>query len=123
MMTTVEYLKARKRMCDRYVSSIPACEGCPLDSPNCTECSDYEETCPEEAIAIVEKWAKEHPEETILSDFLKKYPNAELTNEGWPTFCCEFLFKRDHNNSLCSSTQNCKKCWKRPLSEVQHNND
>lgn len=119
MMTTVEYLKAKKRMCDRYIDSAPTCEGCPLDNPDCTGCLDYEETCLEEVIEKVEKWAKENPEETILSDFLKKYPNAELTSGGWPLFCCEHLFKREHSNSLCSPVQSCKKCWSRPLSEVQ----
>ena len=123
MMTAVGYLRGRKRMCDRYIGNTPACEGCPLDNPNCTGCSDYEETYPEEVIQKVEKWAKENPEETILSDFLRKYPNAELTNEGYPWFCCEHLFKRDHSNSLCGPVQSCKKCWNRPLSEIQHDDD
>ena len=29
----------------------------------------------EETLAIVEKWSKEHPRKTFLSDLLEKYPN------------------------------------------------
>lgn len=121
MMTAVEYLRGRKRMCDRYIGNTPACEGCPLDNPNCTGCSDYEETCPEEVIRKVEKWVKENPEETILSDFLKKYPNANLGENDIPFFCCEQLFHKEEGKHC--PKKNCIECWNRPLSEVQYNND
>lgn len=72
-MDAVEYLKVKARMCD----SLKECGDCPLDKINNTDninCFDrhYEE----EAVAIVEKWAAEHPKKTRQSEFLKMFPNA-----------------------------------------------
>lgn len=72
MMDAVEYLKTLCRMCN-----------CP-----CHKCEFWKrlrrfETCeawrknhPEEAVAIVEQWAKEHPIKTRQSVFLEQWPNA-----------------------------------------------
>lgn len=57
------------------------CSQCVLNSKN----NPYEMDCvtfgmeiPEEAVAAVEKWAKEHPHETRMGDFLKKFPKATV---------------------------------------------
>lgn len=44
-------------------------------------CSDYTTTFSEEAVSIVEKWAKEHPRKTRQSEFLKMFPNALIFKE------------------------------------------
>lgn len=60
-MTAREYLMVRTRMCYKYES----CEGCPLniinEKYNCL-CFSVESQSQEEAVAIVEEWAREHPE-------------------------------------------------------------
>lgn len=73
-MDAVEFLKTLSRMCN--------CECC-----NCEfrkrlsvfeTCTSWRKTHPDEAVAIVEKWAKEHPAKTRQSEFLKHYPNARF---------------------------------------------
>ena len=68
-MDAVEYLKTIKRMCELHK---PICWGEDNHTPcelrikanaKGMSCSDYTTTFSEEAVAIVEKWAKEHPPE------------------------------------------------------------
>lgn len=61
-MTAREYIKQQFRMCMTQSDGVK-CEGCPL-SPSVTGeyCDTYEVLHPEQAVAIVEKWAREHPE-------------------------------------------------------------
>lgn len=78
-MNGVELLKTYKRMCDFY---DPECGNCELNAL----CS-HRESCiqvlmnyPENSIAIIEKWSKEHPVRTRQSEFLKTFPNTKLHN-------------------------------------------
>lgn len=63
-MEAVEFIKQKARMCDYYYGA--ACihndsgETCPAQSIDCGITTDE----PEQLVAIVEKWAKDHPEET-----------------------------------------------------------
>ena len=63
-MEALEFMKQRDRMCNYYCGE--ACthddsgETCPAESINCDISTDKSE----QLVAIVEKWAKEHPEET-----------------------------------------------------------
>lgn len=63
-MEALEFMKQKDRMCNYYCGE--ACthddsgETCPAESINCDISTDKTETL----VAIVEKWAKEHPEET-----------------------------------------------------------
>lgn len=82
-MDAVEYLKEAKRMCD----TVGDCRECPLNSSNtvipCKLVRDnWELTNPEKIVAIVEKWALEHPKKTRQSEFLKMFPNAKLGDSG-----------------------------------------
>ncbi len=62
-MSAREYIKQQFRMCMTQSDGVK-CEGCPL-SPSVTGeyCDTYEVLHPDQAVAIVEKWAQEHPEE------------------------------------------------------------
>lgn len=70
-MEAVEFIKQKARMCDYYCGE--ACthddsgETCPAESINCDISTDK----PEQLVAIVEKWAKEHPEETSAATYHK----------------------------------------------------
>lgn len=58
-MDAVKYLRERERMCGSYID----CIGCPLDNIGCALDNQrvrIEESYPEKAVAIVEKWSKEH---------------------------------------------------------------
>jgi hypothetical protein len=59
-MKAVDYLKEKARMCNFYTY----CSKCPLgEAGNSDEldCCDYELDYPEEAVEIVEKWARGNP--------------------------------------------------------------
>ena len=70
-MDAVEFLKAKIRMC----SNMDNCTSCGLYKEH-TDCDTRCFTYPDEAVAAVEKWAKEHPVKTRQSEFLKNYPYA-----------------------------------------------
>ena len=86
-------------------------------------CSDYTTTFSEEAVAIVEKWAKEHPRKTRQSEFLKMFPNAQIFKEILTINPCAIDSSRfdteechayDDNNAGCFACR--KKYW---LEEVK----
>lgn len=83
-MTAVDYLMAKKRM----HQTIKKCDNCPINSVVDGEnmCAYLELIDPEEIVGIVSKWAKEHPEKTRQSEFLKLYPNAAI-NDGAINLC------------------------------------
>ena len=76
MMDALEFFKARKRMC-----KATKCASCKLGhmQGGCCIAPEIEkiDAC-EEAIAIVEQWAAEHPAKTRQSVFLKQFPNAPI---------------------------------------------
>lgn len=60
-MSAVEYLRTMRSICEDGRN----CGKCPLSYNNNgagINCQDYAAYHPEEAVAIVEAWAKEHPE-------------------------------------------------------------
>lgn len=73
-MDAVEFLKTKVRMCENI-----HCEACGLHSGN-IYCVTYCFVHPDEAVAAVEKWAKEHPIKTRQSEFLKMFPNAPFSH-------------------------------------------
>lgn len=62
MMEILEFLRQRKRMCDYHCGKActhdDSSEICPAHNINCDIMTDQ----PEQLVAIVEKWAKDHPE-------------------------------------------------------------
>lgn len=121
-MEAAKYFKERKRMLNSLGRKSGVCDGlmcsnCPFaDTKNGKNlnCSAFEAEYPEKAIAIVEKWAAEHPQKTIFQDFLEKYPNASLTSYGTPHMCpCELGYE-EKNPGICFSRR-CIDCWNRPI--------
>ena len=117
-MNFVDYMKHKARMVkmdDRGECTI-TCESCPLSGLNNEKemyCLNFEHLYPELAVEIVDKWAKENPVETYLSDFLKHYPDAKLNEDGSPR-CC--LCDLDRNlDEECASYTSCLECWSRPV--------
>ena len=113
-MDAVKFLKEKKRMCDSFDDYCTDCTGCKIESKmSGMHCAEYIEKHPEQAVAIVEKWAEEHPPETRLTEFLKHYPNVLMEDDGTPEVCVNELgLKRDDG---CIS--NCIKCWNTPIEE------
>ena len=75
-MDAVEFFKTVNRICKNK-----DCNECPVYKNNtcCMIGFDDDSTKSiEETISKVEQWAKEHPVKTRQSEFLKKFPNANL---------------------------------------------
>ena len=113
-MDAIKFLKEKNRMTKKC--SIH-CADCPLCSEKNTTglaCGDLQRENPEITVDIVEKCAKEHPQETRLSQFLKYYPNAPLEMYGIPHTCVK-NFGIVEYEYLCSD--DCHNCWNTPIKE------
>ena len=83
-MDAVEYIKEAKRICKSRGVCKSVSSKCPLldENGHCTATADIcaadiiEKT--ENAVQIVEQWAKDNPIKTRKSEFLKLFPNAYL---------------------------------------------
>lgn len=110
---TENYLKEKNRMTKNCGIN---CEDCPISSDNnkpCLHCEEFENTYPDKAIEIVQKWSDEHQLETRLEHFLKMFPNARVDN-GRPSVCVRYL----NENIECSLPKmHCKACWDKPYIE------
>ncbi len=82
-MDALEFVKTLGRMCN--VECI-RCEFWKRRSSG-ESCIYWQKNHPEEAVAIVEKWAKEHPVKTRQSELLKLFPGAEPMKDGVLAIC------------------------------------
>ena len=104
-MDAVEYVKQRARMCDYYVN----CGDCPAsDYEWCASLNEIPNMVP-----IVERWAKEHSVKTRQSEFLKMWPDAEISDDGLPSIApCQLDVRLIHGKSQedCEGRGVCNKC-------------
>jgi hypothetical protein len=70
---------------------------------------------PEKAVKIVERWSKDHPQETYKIHFLKAFPNAEQ-DSGGPRSCRFNIYGRENKSTLnCQRGHTgCVACWDEP---------
>ena len=122
-MDAVKYFKEKRRMLNSLGRKFQRCGGvlcsdCPFSNINNGKglsCSDFEAEYPEEVVAMVEKWAAEHPQKTMLQDFLERYPNAPLDKIGTPFICpYEIGYEEQCLDRDCNDI-GCVKCWNRPI--------
>lgn len=112
-MDAVKYQKTIARLCLKA-----KCSDCPIwlaRKDKSRGCKFFLIDYPEEAVTIIEKWAEEHPQKTMLQDVLEKYPNAPL-DVDIPKFCPSHLGYEKYKPDFCKSSE-CRKCWNRPLEE------
>ena len=112
-MDAVEYLKTLCRMCHceclkcEFGKARSGFETCPV----------WQRTHPEEAVAIMEKWAAAHPIKTRQSEFLKHYPGARILAHGCLNACPMNVFSDTGINCNEQPCFECKKAfW---LAEVE----
>lgn len=113
-MDTIEFIKERNRMCDFY--KCCKIEGCPAEN---LSCGSLEEIAIQgfKLIGDVEQWSREHPQKTMLQDFLEKFPNAILgETTKLPNFCPIHLGYEKSNSNVCDK-YTCFECWNRPLED------
>mgnify|MGYP007016780967 CR=1 FL=1 len=81
MMDAVKFVKTLGRMCD---AECIKCEFWKRRS-SWESCNSWQKNHPEEAVAIAEKWAKEHPIKTRQSVFFEQWPDARIKKaDGLP---------------------------------------
>lgn len=105
-MDAVKYFKTLRRMCDCE------CRECELGKRLgvLDTCALWQKANPEEAVAILEQWAKEHPVKTRQSEFLAMFPGADVgETDGCLTLNpCHFYKKMQ----LECSGRKCSDCRK-----------
>ena len=120
---TINFFKEKRRMCDSMISTdINTCGDCKL----IYHCAMNEFLAdPDTAIAIVQKWSDEHPEQkekTLAEDFFEKFPRAMRKNTfyGDTPFmpACNVYKFPNVENSLGCFEGCCAECWIKPLKEV-----
>ena len=73
MMDAVKFVKTLGRMCN---AECIRCEFWKRRSSG-ESCTSWQKNHPEEAVAIVEQWAADHPIKTRQSEFLKLFPGVD----------------------------------------------
>jgi len=112
-MDAVKFVKTLGRMCN---AECIRCEFWKRKSSG-ESCTSWQKNHPEEAVAIVEQWAKEHPAKTRQSEFLKHYPGARITIDGFLHACPMDVFP---DTGINCNARNCFECRKKFwLAEVE----
>lgn len=114
----------------RMCKNITECEDCPLGTKNNGEgiaCSFLMRKAPDKANEIILKWCKEHPIKTRQSEFLKMFPNAQISSDGVIEIMPCAIEKNEYitSNSSCTVAHgfnNCDECREKYwLAEVEEN--
>lgn len=106
-MDAVKFVKTLGRMCD---AECIKCEFWKRRS-RWESCNAWQKNHPEEAVAIVEQWAAEHPIKTRQSEFLEHYPGARISIHGCLNICPMDVFSDAEIN--CINAQSCFECKKK----------
>ena len=110
-MDAVKFLEEWKRMCD--VTECAQCGAkyyCLYSNGN----APYKMMAHNDFVKTVCDWSESHPRKTRLQDFLEKYPNAPLNNDGFPDSTCPFHL--GYEPESCDG-KHCVECWNKPLGE------
>lgn len=110
----MEFQAAMKIIC-RMCTTLK-CDECPLQDLGVYTCRVNLYTYPQEAEAILAKWAAEHPEKTLMDDFFEKHPKAKKRLNGTPALCAGNIEYVDDTQCLGTT---CSECWHRPLEEAE----
>ena len=106
-MDAVKFVKTLGRMCN------VECINCEIWKRRSggESCAVWQKNHPEEAVAIVEQWAAEHPVKTRQSEFLKMFPNVILNDKGQPSLCAKLLDTTYHRVGGCGlDVDTCQRC-------------
>lgn len=129
-MDAIEFLKENDRMCKTFDSCSgkdggEMCELYVKSNEKGLGCADYATTYPEEAVKIIEKWAKEHPKKTRQSEFLKMFPEAPIFDGVLEIEPCKLVGSK-LNTEVCHSydefgLSGCYECRKKYWLEETEN--
>lgn len=100
-MDAVEFFEERDRMCKSFDGDCTGCDIYKVTMSSLT-CNTFIFTRPREMVAIVERWAKDHPRKTRQSEFLKLFPNAQISEGVLKIEPCELIDSK-LNSEECHS--------------------
>lgn len=103
MMDAIEFVKQLRRMNEQGVPK----------NRFIYPCAVQETDSPEEVVAEVEEWAKEHPAKTRQSVFLEQYPEAAISKDGAIAICpLAISAAYRHGNGACNkgNSDTCADC-------------
>lgn len=101
-MDAIEFVKQLRRMDEKGV----------LKNRYIYPCVGRETDSPEDVVAEVEQWSKEHPLKTRQSVFLEQYPEAQIDNNGVLDVCPAPMFHshRTDGGGCIDINRNCPDC-------------
>ena len=108
-MDAVKFLKTLGRMCN---AECIKCEFWKRRGKG-ESCNSWQKNHPEEAVAIAEQWAAEHPAKTRQSVFLEQYPEAAISKDGAIAICpLAISAAYRHGNGACNkgNSDTCADC-------------
>ena len=107
-MDAVEFIRERNRMC----KVNPDCNGCPAGQVACMPDSTQSVEDVEKLVQVVEEWAKTHPRKTRQSEFLERWPEAQVDKGGVLRVCPADIAKnqRDEYGGCANPMVDCRKC-------------
>lgn len=106
-MDAVEFIKAIKQMLSAGANNSTVQK----------YISAYKKNDCEGMVEAAEQWAAEHPVKTRQSEFLKHYPGAQITIDGFLHACPMEVFS---DTGINCSAQTCTECRKKFwLAEVE----
>ena len=117
-MDAVKYLKTLRRLC----KSKKCCPECKLYNKNVGCCIADMDEYAQDAVQIVEQWAKDNPVKTCKSEFLKLFPNAEMVSIE-RIFCVAHFDSTKKCKGINPSEEQCIACRYRFWNEEVTDND
>mgnify|MGYP000079719213 CR=1 FL=1 len=123
-MDAIQFFKTVGRICK---TNNEKCDECPLDKCPCSAYINYmvdteQDKDIEEMVKIADRWAKEHPDKTRQSEFLKIFPRAKVRDgviSLCPQFYCITILGTDFTGCNPSDCAKClREYW---LAEVTDN--
>ena len=115
-MDAVEFLKEAQRYC-RWCKNTTQdgkkrlCEVCYFEKLN--DIFNLHPMAYGKFVETVEQWAKEHPVKTKQSEFLKQWPEAEISDDGLPSIApCQLNVEllQCESQDDCEHREVCGKC-------------
>lgn len=107
-MDAVEFLKEAKRYCKWCKNTTQdgkkrLCDACYFEKLN--DIFNLHPMAYSKFVETVEQWVKEHPVKTRQSEFLKMWPDAEISDDGLPAVApCQL----DVELLQCESQDDCE---------------
>ena len=115
-MDAVEFLKEAKRYCEWCKNTTQdgkkrLCDACYFEKLN--DIFNLHPMAYHKFVETVEQWVKAHPIKTRQSEFLKQWPDAEISDDGLPAIAPCQLYKdmeEKDENGVCCKNCGCAEC-------------